>query len=110
MEEFVKGDVIVVPFPFSDLSSSKKRPALVIAGLDCEDIILCQITSAERNDQYTIFLNKNDFKKGQLHLQSGIRPNRIFTAEKSIIVYKIGTLKSSKIKDVEEKIVAIFTK
>lgn len=45
MAGFVKGDVVVVPFPFSDLSQSKRRPALVIANLQGNDLILCQITS-----------------------------------------------------------------
>jgi mRNA interferase MazF len=45
MEEFVKGDVVVVPFPFSDLSEAKRRPALVIADLAGDDFVLCQITS-----------------------------------------------------------------
>jgi len=45
MGGFVKGDVVVMPFPYSDLSATKKRPALVIAVLDGDDVILCQITS-----------------------------------------------------------------
>lgn len=45
MGKFVKGDIVIVPFPFSDLSSSKKRPAMVISDLKGDDIILCQITS-----------------------------------------------------------------
>ena len=44
MARFVKGDVVVVPFPFSDLSQSKRRPALIIASLEGDDAILCQIT------------------------------------------------------------------
>jgi hypothetical protein len=42
---FVKGDVVVVPFPFSDLAQAKRRPALVVAELEGDDRILCQITS-----------------------------------------------------------------
>jgi hypothetical protein len=42
---FVVGDVVIVPFPFSDLSESKRRPALVLAVLTGDDLILCQITS-----------------------------------------------------------------
>jgi mRNA interferase MazF len=38
------GSVVLVPFPFSDLSNSKKRPALVVASADRGDWILCQIT------------------------------------------------------------------
>ncbi len=110
MEELVKGDVVVLPFPFSDLSMSKKRPALVVAVLEGNDIVLCQITSEARNDGYSITLASNDFKKGSLNLTSMIRPNKLFTADKSIILYKTGSLKESKIKEVENGIVDIFTK
>ena len=110
MEEFVKGDVVVLPFPFSDLSKSKKRPALVASILDGDHIVLCQITSEARVDSYSIVLTSSDFKKGSLNLTSMIRPNKLFTADKSIILYKIGSLKESKIKEVEKGIVDIFTK
>lgn len=52
MEKFVKGDVVVVPFPFSDLTEAKRRPALVLAELDGEDRILCQITRQQFRDRY----------------------------------------------------------
>jgi mRNA interferase MazF len=45
MAGFVKGDVVVIPFPFSDLSQSKRRPALVLAEADAQAVILCQITA-----------------------------------------------------------------
>lgn len=50
MARFVKGDVIVVPFPFSDLTQAKRRPALVLAELEGDDRILCQITSRSLQD------------------------------------------------------------
>ena len=52
----MKGDVVVLPFPFSDLSQSKRRPALVITELLGNDIILCQITSKKISDRYAILL------------------------------------------------------
>ena len=58
MAKFVKGDIVVVPFPFSDLSQSKRRPALVIAALDGDDLILCQITSQTVNDKYALTLDE----------------------------------------------------
>ncbi len=109
MEKLVKGDVVVTPFPFSDLTASKKRPALVAANLEGDDVILCQITSEARSDQYAISLFDNEFKQGGLNLPSKIRPNKLFTADKSIILYKAGTLKVNKVKEVEEKIVKILT-
>jgi len=45
LERFVRGDVVVLPFPFSDLTESKRHPALVLAELDGDDRILCQIRS-----------------------------------------------------------------
>jgi mRNA interferase MazF len=56
MAGFVKGDVVVVPFPFSDLAASKRRPALILAELDGDDCILCQITSQQVRDRYAIEL------------------------------------------------------
>ncbi|WP_368489570.1 hypothetical protein [Clostridium sp. BJN0013] len=52
MGEFIEGDVVVVPFPFSDLSNSKRRPALVLANLEGYDLILSQITSKNICDIY----------------------------------------------------------
>jgi mRNA interferase MazF len=54
MVRFVKGDVVVVPLPFSDLSAIKHRPALVVAPLSGADLILCQITSRAKFDNYAI--------------------------------------------------------
>jgi len=52
LAKFVKGDVVVVPFPFSDLTQAKRRPALVVAVLEGEDLLLCQITSQQIRDSY----------------------------------------------------------
>jgi mRNA interferase MazF len=93
MERFVKGDVVVIPFPFSDLSGSKKRPALVLANLKGDDIILCQITSQNIKDSYALPLDNSGFSSGSLNKPSNVRPNRLFTAEKSIVIRKIGRVK-----------------
>jgi len=109
MGKFVKGDVLIVPFPFSDLSDSKRRPVLVIATPSGDDIILCQITSRHRNNNYVIELSDNDFEDGELKVESYIRPDRTFTAEKSLIQYKAGKVKKQKQKEVEEMLLKIFS-
>ncbi len=81
MEEFVKGDVVVVPFPFSDLTQSKRRPALVLATLKGDDLILCQITSRNVRDEYAVQLDDVGFENGSLNRPSNIRPSRLFTAD-----------------------------
>lgn len=80
MARFVKGDVVVVPFPFSDLTQAKRRPALVVAVLQGDDVILCQITSRTVTDRYAIVIGTDDFSMGNLNQVSNIRPNRLFTA------------------------------
>lgn len=108
MEEFVKGDVVVLPFPFSDLSNSKKRPVLIISKLKGDDVILCQITSDAKFDDYAIVLSTEDFRNGNLNLSSMIRPNRLFTGDRSIILYRAGHLTSEKILEVENEIIKII--
>ena len=87
MGRFVKGDIVVINFPFSDLSGTKRRPALVLASLDGDDIILCQITSYLKTDKYAITLSVDDYASGKLKVQSMIRPNKIFTADEKAILY-----------------------
>lgn len=95
MGRFVKGDIVVIPFPFSDLSASKKRPALVLADLEENDIILCQITSQHKKDQFAMPIGEEDFTEGALIKLSYIRPNKIFTADKRIIIRKVATIKGN---------------
>ena len=79
-----------------------------MADLIGDDIILCQITSQFVKDNYAIALNESDFKKGSLKKPSNIRPNRLFTAEKVIIIRKIGTVKSTFFEEVTDKLFEII--
>jgi len=108
VEGLVKGDVIVVPFPFSDLSKAKKRPALVIATLEGDDLMLCQITSQHIRDRYAVSIKEGNFETGTLKQKSNARANRIFTADNNIVLYRVGHLKSDKISEVIGKIIDIL--
>jgi len=108
MARFVTGDVVVVPFPFTDLTNAKRRPALVLAELDGDDRILCQITSQRVRDLYAVELDDSDFQSGSLRQKSQIRPNRLFTCDIRIILYQIGQLHSVKIDETIEKVIEIL--
>ena len=108
MERFVKGDVVVTPFPFTDLNSIIKRPALVVSSLKGEDLILCQVTSRDHPDPYQIDLHKKDFSNGGLKIDSFIKPSILFTLRNSIVLYRAGKINKSKIKEVEDKICGII--
>jgi mRNA interferase MazF len=62
------GAVVLLPFPFSDLSQSKLRPAVVIADADRDDWILCQITSKAYTDSTAIKIEEHAFEAGSLKL------------------------------------------
>jgi mRNA interferase MazF len=104
-----QGSIVVIPFPFTDLSDAKKRPALVIAELEGEDVILCQITSSKsRQDKYAVHLNQNDLKEGSLKVDSLIRTNKIFTAAEEIIEYEIAKINAEKMEEVQNKLMDLF--
>ena len=108
MARFVKGDVVVIPFPFSDLSQSKRRPALIIASLAGDGAILCQITSKTIKDIYAIAIDDGDFDAGSLKQAGNIRPNRLFTADSHIILYRVGHIKNDKLSQVVERLIEII--
>jgi mRNA interferase MazF len=108
MAAFVKGDVVVVPFPFSDLTNAKRRPALVVAELTRNDLILCSISSQMTSDLYTTSITDNDFKTGSLSRTSYIKSNRVFTANEKIIAYRADALIPAKTNEVIAKLIAIL--
>jgi mRNA interferase MazF len=100
MEEFVNGDIVVINFPFSDLTDSKRRPALVLKSIVGEDFIFCQITSKSYEPREEVSIKNSDFSKGSLKQNSFVRFTKIFTGDESLISYKIGSLNQEKIKQI----------
>lgn len=86
------GLVVLVRFPFSDLSSSKVRPALVVAPAGGVDWVLCQITSNPYGDSAAVALTPASFSEGGLPRESFVRPGKLFTASESIVQRRIGQL------------------
>ena len=68
MAKLIKGDVVVLPFPFTDLTASKKRPAVILADIKGSDYIMLQVTSKNVKDSYAIPLSENDFQIGRAHV------------------------------------------
>jgi mRNA interferase MazF len=104
----VTGEVVVLPFPQTDLQAGKRRPALVVATFPGDDLILCQITSQTRNDGFSIPLLIADFERGRMVRDSFIRPNPLFTVEQSVILYPAGKVKISKLNEVRAKIRELY--
>jgi len=89
---YAKGDIVSVNFPFSDLRTSKPRPALVLSGRKVNqttDYILVQITSKQWPDGLSLPLLASDYKGLPLPLSSEVRIHKLFTANDSLINRRI---------------------
>ncbi|SMM99697.1 cAMP-binding proteins-catabolite gene activator and regulatory subunit of cAMP-dependent protein kinases [uncultured Candidatus Thioglobus sp.] len=105
MGSFKKADIVLFPFPFTDLEGSKLRPCLVLSDEMRQDLVLCQITSQHiTKDNWTIELSNNETQKGNLKIDSYIRCNMLFTASKNNIVRKICEIDNHKYNEVVLKV------
>jgi mRNA interferase MazF len=89
------GEVVLVPFPFSDLSQAKVRPAICMADAGRGDWVLCQITSNPYGDPQAILIENPDFLTGGLIVTSYVRPGKLFTANSALFVKSVGVLNPS---------------
>ena len=89
----------MVRFPFSDLSRSKQRPALLIAPAGYGDWLLSQITSNPFGDDQAMALNDESFEQGSLEVASYVRPAKLFTASPRLITSQVGFLKADVFND-----------
>lgn len=108
MGVFAAGQVALLPFPFSDLSRNKLRPAILLAGPARGDWIVCQITSNPFGDNRSLALTPADFSAGMLKHISYVRPGKVFTAHESLIATVVGTLKPEMLSTIRDAVTAII--
>jgi mRNA interferase MazF len=103
----MRGEVVVVDFPFSDQSQAKRRPALVLIDLPGADAVLAAITTGGKNP-HAIALEAKDFQKGSLNHPSYIHPAKLFTFQKNLIERVVGSITEIKRKEVVSKLVSLL--
>lgn len=108
MEKLAVGTVVLVMFPFSNLKGQKLRPALVLANVEFNNLILCQITSKPYTSKIAMSLKSADFRKGGLPVASFVRPDKLFTADTTIIKNAIGELTPRSKNAVLQNVRALF--
>jgi mRNA interferase MazF len=92
MEAPPAGAVVLISFPFSDLSRSKLRPAVVLASVSRGDYVLCQVTSNPYADPKAVELTEESFGEGSLQRVSYARPGKLFTANTDLFEGQVGVL------------------
>ena len=85
--------IVTARFPFSDLSDSRIRPAVVLGSAGRRDWLLGQVTSKADVDNLAIELSNDSLDQGFLRLVSYFRPNKLFTGNDALILRPIGRLK-----------------
>ena len=105
-------------FPFTDLSTRKERPALVVSPNwfnHCyQDRVLIGITSSTSGNiterrNITIDIEPDDMKEGRIYKRSIVKLTKIFTCSEDIIIRKVAHLKEEKLSEVLEKLRDFFS-
>ncbi len=108
MESVSIGQVVLASFPFSDLTSKKLRPCLIIGIAEFNDVVLCQITSQQYGSKRAVSLHTSDFKEGSIIQDSYIRPDKLATLDRKMIKQTLGAVTGSKLNEVKNVLKAFF--
>ena len=97
--KYEQGEIVLAPFPFTDLSTVKQRPLLIISNNNynnkTEDLVTCGITSNPKDTDFSILIDDKDLTTGQLPIASRIKVDKLFTLSKNIIKKKIRKVKEN---------------
>lgn len=90
---FRQGDILIVPFPFSNLHSIKRRPVVVLSKkFNGNDLIVCGVTSNLKERKCSVLMDNDCLIEGILPMKSLIKVDKLFTLDKSIVIKKVGRL------------------
>jgi mRNA interferase MazF len=103
-----QGDIVLISIPYTDLSSSKKRPVLIISNdgynMNTDDFIVAAITSNIDDKTYAVMITNDDLNEGILLHPSCVRADKIYTLSQSIVIRKFGTVKNAFLANVYENV------
>ena len=110
MAKFRQGDIVLIPYPYTDLSGTKKRPVVVISktSINNENLIVAKITSVIRNDIFSVNIKPGNINN-QLKYNSEVRTNEIFTVNKSLVIKRFATFYNGPLKLLINKISENFS-
>ncbi len=101
-------DIVLLTFPFSDLESSKVRPAIVLSNdkynRRSEDFVAVPLTSNLKLRDYAILVTNNELESGNLIGDSKVKVDRVFSVSQRLVRMKIGRIKA----EVHERITGML--
>ena len=110
--QYKQGEIIIVPFPFSDLTVTKQRPVLIISknsdNFSSDDIITCGLTSNLRDSRNSVLINNNDLEYGSIPTKSRIKVDKLFTLDKKIVKKKLAKINKTAFSKVKEEFLKLI--
>lgn len=101
-----QGEILIVPFPFSDLSSVKQRPVLVLSkdidNKSADDIVTCGITSNLKDSKYSVLIEDANLEQGQIPGKSRIKVDKLFTLDKNIVKKRLARINKETFNQVKQ--------
>jgi len=92
---YLPSDIVLLPFPFTDLSASKKRPVHILKAPNFQGDFLAVAITSQSGYENSLALQQDDFKLGLLPKISFVRPDKLVTLNKSLVIQRIGKLSDS---------------
>lgn len=105
MTKHSQGDIVLLPYPYTDLSDTKQRPVVIVSkdSINKQNFIVAKITSVIRKDQFLFTIKSADIDT-QLRRKSEVRTNEVFTVHKSLIIKKLASFKKAALRQLTDKI------
>lgn len=106
-----QGDIVLIPVPFTDLSSQKRRPVIIISNdnynRQSADVVVVAMTSNPSQTPFSFRLTSSDLIEGSLNRPSVVRADKIYTLAQSIIVKKFGKVSPKTMQHIRQMLVTI---
>jgi len=106
-----QGDILLVPIPFTDLSSQKRRPVIVVSNNSYNkkttDIVVVAMTSNPVDVEYSFPITSSDLEKGKLNHPGKVRVDKIYTLSQAIVVKTFGRINEEVLDKIREELQAL---
>lgn len=108
---YKQGEIVIVPFPFTDLSDKRQRPVLILSKEEDNklfgDVVTCGITSNLRNIKYSVLIDNSNLKRGIIPKKSRIKVNKLFTLDKRTIIKSVARINMETFEKVKKELYSI---
>ena len=105
-------DIVLLPYPFTDLEGTKVRPALVVSNDEfnrrSDDCIMVPLTTVIKDEPYSVLITQDNLSSGKLIKPSRVRADKIFTVEKRLAIMEIGVIKDTLFQKIKAEISKVF--